>query len=138
MPENERGHFDLAMQVAELRADVRHVQSDTTDIKAELRATNQRIDSLSQKTDERFERLEQKFDQLKDSPGVGQNPGTWAAVHRPFRVAALSASARIQVALTALILLAAAGAVCRGAIAAELLVNRPKKLSHWSGAARMV
>jgi predicted nuclease with TOPRIM domain len=63
MPENERGDFNLAMQVAELRADVRHVQSDTTDIKAELRATNQRLDSLSQKTDERFERLEQKFDE---------------------------------------------------------------------------
>jgi hypothetical protein len=46
MPENERVDFDLTAQVAELRADVRHVQSDTTDIKAELRATNQRIDSL--------------------------------------------------------------------------------------------
>jgi uncharacterized protein YlxW (UPF0749 family) len=46
MPGNERVDFDLTAQVAELRADVRHVQSDTTDIKAELRATNQRIDSL--------------------------------------------------------------------------------------------
>jgi hypothetical protein len=46
MPTNERVDFDLTAQVAELRADVRHVQSDTTDIKAELRATNQRIDSL--------------------------------------------------------------------------------------------
>ena len=27
---------------------VRHVQSDTTDIKAELRATNQRLDSLKE------------------------------------------------------------------------------------------
>ena len=63
MPANERGDFDLAIQVAELRADVRHVQSDTTDIKAEIRATNQRLDSLSQKTDERFEKLEQKIDE---------------------------------------------------------------------------
>jgi DNA anti-recombination protein RmuC len=62
MPGNERVDFDLAVQVAELRADVRHIQSDTTDIKAELRATNQRLDALIQKTDERFERLEQKFD----------------------------------------------------------------------------
>ena len=46
MPGNERVDFDLTAQVAEVRADVRHVQSDTTDIKAELRATNQRIDSL--------------------------------------------------------------------------------------------
>ena len=38
--------MDLAIQVAELRADVRHVQSDTTDIKAELRVTNERLDSL--------------------------------------------------------------------------------------------
>jgi predicted nuclease with TOPRIM domain len=83
MPGNERD--DQAVQIAELRADVRHIQSDTTDIKAELRATNQRIDSLRQGTDERFEKLnqridgrfekvddrfgklEQKFDELKDS-----------------------------------------------------------------------
>jgi DNA anti-recombination protein RmuC len=62
MPENERVDFDLAVQVAELRADVRHIQSDTTEIKAELRATNLRLDALIQKTDERSERLEQKFD----------------------------------------------------------------------------
>jgi predicted nuclease with TOPRIM domain len=66
MPANERSDFDLAVQVAELRADVRHVQSDTTDLKAELRATNQRLDALSQKTDERFDRLEQKFEERFD------------------------------------------------------------------------
>jgi len=48
MPANERVDLDLAVQVAELRADVRHVQSDTTDIKAELRTTNQRLDSLKE------------------------------------------------------------------------------------------
>jgi uncharacterized protein YlxW (UPF0749 family) len=46
MPANEKVDSDLAIQVAELRADVRHVQADTMDIKAELRVTNQRLDSL--------------------------------------------------------------------------------------------
>ena len=46
MPANERVDLDPAVEVAELRADVRHVQSDTTDIKAELRVTNERLDSL--------------------------------------------------------------------------------------------
>jgi uncharacterized protein YlxW (UPF0749 family) len=58
MPVNERD--DQASQIAELRADVRHIQSDVADIKVELRATNQRIDSLRQVVDQRFE-------QLKDS-----------------------------------------------------------------------
>ena len=55
MSADERSYLEI--QVAELRADVRHVQSDTTEIKAELRtattelkgelrATNQRIDEL--------------------------------------------------------------------------------------------
>jgi uncharacterized protein YlxW (UPF0749 family) len=65
MPVNERD--DHATQIAELRADVRHIQSDITDIKAELRTTNQKIDSLSQKTDGRFETINEKFDALKDS-----------------------------------------------------------------------
>ena len=46
MPANEKVDFDLAVQVAELRTDVRHIQSDTTEIKAALRDTNQRVDSL--------------------------------------------------------------------------------------------
>jgi hypothetical protein len=46
VPANEKVDSDLAIQVAELRADVRHVQADTMDIKAELRVTNQRLDSL--------------------------------------------------------------------------------------------
>jgi uncharacterized coiled-coil DUF342 family protein len=58
MPVNERD--DHATQIAELPAHVRHIQSDITDIKAELR-------TLSQKTDERFEKLNEKFDGLKDS-----------------------------------------------------------------------
>jgi chromosome segregation ATPase len=54
MPVNERD--EQGVQIAELRSDVRHIQSDLTDIKAELRATNQR-----------FEKFDQKFDDLKDS-----------------------------------------------------------------------
>ena len=66
MPGNERVDFDLAVQVAELRADVRHVQSDTTEIKAELRGTNQRIDSLNQKMDERFDKSEANINERFD------------------------------------------------------------------------
>jgi hypothetical protein len=69
MSADERSYLEI--QVAELRADVRHVQSDTTEIKAELRATatelkgelratNQRIDSLS-------ESVNKRIDDLKDS-----------------------------------------------------------------------
>jgi predicted nuclease with TOPRIM domain len=50
---------DQATQIAELRADVRHIQSDVTDLKTELRATSQRVDG--------FVRLEKRFDELKDS-----------------------------------------------------------------------
>jgi chromosome segregation ATPase len=67
MPVNERD--DQAVQIAELRADVRHIQSDTTDIKAELRTTNQRIDSLRQGTDERFEKLNQRLDERFEKVG---------------------------------------------------------------------
>jgi predicted nuclease with TOPRIM domain len=56
-----------------LRADVRHIQSDTTDIKADLRATNQRLDALSQKTDERFDRLEQNIDERFDKSDARVN-----------------------------------------------------------------
>ena len=50
MPANDaRVDFDLAVRVAELRADMRYAQSDITEIRAELRATKQRLDSLSQK-----------------------------------------------------------------------------------------
>jgi chromosome segregation ATPase len=64
---NERD--DQATQVAELRADVRHIQSDTTDIKADLRITNQRIDALSERVDQRFESFGQMVDQRFESFG---------------------------------------------------------------------
>src|SRR5271156_5869630 len=65
MPLSERD--EQAVQIAELRSDVRHIQSDVTDIKVELRAWNQRFESLEKKTDARFEKIDQKFDSLKDS-----------------------------------------------------------------------
>ena len=53
MPANENDN--LAIQVAELRSDVRHIQADTTDIKADLRATNQRLDQKLQSLREKIE-----------------------------------------------------------------------------------
>jgi predicted RNase H-like nuclease (RuvC/YqgF family) len=58
MSADDRSYLEI--QVAELRADVRHVQSDTTEIKAELRATATEI-----KTDLRA--TNQRIDELKDS-----------------------------------------------------------------------
>lgn len=51
MPANEND------SLGELRADVRHIQADVTDIKANLRVTNQRIESLDLKFDQKFESL---------------------------------------------------------------------------------
>jgi hypothetical protein len=65
MPLNERD--EQAVQIAELRSDVRHIQSDVSDIKAELRAWHQRFEALVKKMDERFEKSDQKFDSLKDA-----------------------------------------------------------------------
>ena len=44
MASNEAGA--LGEQVAELRSDVRHLQSDVTDIKGEVRSLNQRVDQI--------------------------------------------------------------------------------------------
>jgi chromosome segregation ATPase len=65
MPTSEKD--DLPIQVAELRADVRHIQSDVSDIKIELRATNQRIDALSDKMDKRFDAMMGEMNQRFDS-----------------------------------------------------------------------
>jgi vacuolar-type H+-ATPase subunit I/STV1 len=61
MPANENDGL------GELRADVRHIQSDVTDIKAEVRVTNQRIESLRKETGEQISKLDQKFDSKLDS-----------------------------------------------------------------------
>ena len=65
MPAGENDN--LGLNVAELRADVRHIQADVTDIKAEQRVTAQRIESLRKETAERFDKVDQKFDQRFES-----------------------------------------------------------------------
>jgi septation ring formation regulator EzrA len=67
MPAGENDN--LAVQVAELRADVRHVQADVTDIKAEQRVTHQRIDSLRKETAERFGKVDDKFESVRKEIG---------------------------------------------------------------------
>src|ERR1700743_844925 len=59
MPTNE--NEGLAIQVAELRADVRHVQSDVTDIKADLRTTKQAGESLRKETGEQVAALRKEM-----------------------------------------------------------------------------
>jgi hypothetical protein len=54
-------------QIAELGAHVRHLQSDVTEIKTELRTTNQRIDALSKHVDERFGKVDGQIAGLKDA-----------------------------------------------------------------------
>ena len=60
---------NVAVQIAELRSDVRHVQSDVADIKADLRITNQKVESLRKETGERFDKLQhetgERFDKLE-------------------------------------------------------------------------
>ena len=51
----------------ELRSDVHHLQSDVTEIKADLRVTNQRINSMSQRVDDRFESMLKEITAIKDS-----------------------------------------------------------------------
>jgi predicted nucleic acid-binding Zn-ribbon protein len=69
MSADERSHLEI--QVAELRADVRHVQSDTTEIKAELRATTTEIKAeLHATTTEiktELRATNQRMDDLEDS-----------------------------------------------------------------------
>jgi uncharacterized coiled-coil DUF342 family protein len=58
---------NIALQVAELRADVRHIQADITDIRADQRVTNQRIESLRKETGESFESVRKEIGEVKDS-----------------------------------------------------------------------
>jgi uncharacterized protein YlxW (UPF0749 family) len=67
MPAGENDN--LVVHVAELRADVRHIQADVTDIKADLRVTNQRIESLRKETGERFDKVDQRFESVKKEIG---------------------------------------------------------------------
>jgi phage-related minor tail protein len=69
MPAGENDN--LAVQVAELRSDVSHIQSDVTDIKAEQRLTHQRIDSLRKETAEGFAKVDQKFESVRKETAEG-------------------------------------------------------------------
>jgi chromosome segregation ATPase len=69
MPAGENDN--LALQVAELRSDVSHIQSDVTDIKAEQRLTHQRIDSLRKETVEGFAKVDQRFESIRKETAEG-------------------------------------------------------------------
>jgi chromosome segregation ATPase len=60
MPANEND--SLGTQVAELRANVGHIQSDVTDIKTDLR-------TLRKETGDRFEKVEQKLETFRKETG---------------------------------------------------------------------
>jgi hypothetical protein len=57
MPANEDNN--LAVQVGELRADVRHIQSDVTDLKADFRA-------LRKETGEQFDSVKKDIAEVKE------------------------------------------------------------------------
>ena len=78
MPANEDNN--LGLQVAVLRADMGHIQSDVTDIKADLRAfrkeTGERFDKIDQKfessrgeTTQRFDKVDEKFESVRKEIG---------------------------------------------------------------------
>ena len=67
MPVDENDN--LGIQVAELRADVRHIQSDVTDIKADLRITNQRLDSFRKEPGDWSDKLDQKLESFRKEAG---------------------------------------------------------------------
>ncbi len=52
-------------QTGELRSDVRHLQSDVTEIKAEVRVVHHRIDALRSELTGRIEKLDAKAETLR-------------------------------------------------------------------------
>jgi hypothetical protein len=60
----------LLTQVAELRSDVRHVQGDVTDIKAEQRTrfdkVEQKFKDIETKSEEKFKAIDARFDEIKN------------------------------------------------------------------------
>lgn len=60
----------LLTQVAELRSDVRHLQGDVTDIKAEQRSrfdkVEQKFKDIETKSEEKFKAIDARFDEIKD------------------------------------------------------------------------
>jgi len=75
---SESENHNLAIQVAELRSDVRHIQSDVTDVKADIRETNQRIESLRKETENRFDKVDQKFESVNKEISAVKN-SLWLA-----------------------------------------------------------
>jgi hypothetical protein len=69
MPAGENDN--LALQVAELRADVRHIQADVTDIKADQRVTHQLIESLRKETAQGFDKIDQRFESVRKETALG-------------------------------------------------------------------
>jgi hypothetical protein len=58
---------DLAIQVAKLRADIRHIKSDITDIKADIRGLETNFEKKPYCSFDKFDGLCKKMDDLKDS-----------------------------------------------------------------------
>lgn len=78
MPVGENDN--LGLQVAELRADVRHIQADVTELKAGQRVADQRVESLRRETAERIEsvrketaegfaKVDQRFESVRKEIG---------------------------------------------------------------------
>jgi len=61
----------LAIQVAQLRSDVRHIQSDVTDVKADMRVlreeTRAQFDKFENKFEQRFESVNKEISAIKNS-----------------------------------------------------------------------
>jgi hypothetical protein len=68
MPANEDNNLEL--QVAVLSSDVRHIQSDVTDLKADFRAfrreTGDRFDKIEEKFDQKFDSIKKEIGEIKD------------------------------------------------------------------------
>ncbi len=57
----------------ELRADVRHIRSEATDIKADLRATNVRLDDLRKEMNLNIQGIRNEFGKKLDDLADGMN-----------------------------------------------------------------
>ena len=64
MPASEN-ETQLAIQVAELRSDVRHVQSDVTDIKADLRQFKKEVESKFERIYEQLQKIGKELSDAK-------------------------------------------------------------------------
>jgi len=65
MPDGENNN--LAIQVAELRSDVRHIQSDVTDVKADMRVLREETRALSDRFEQKFETVNKEISAVKNS-----------------------------------------------------------------------